>query len=168
MESPIKNLWSNFIMEKNQNKIWIVNISEYYHRTMGLLSFFNRPFSTLFINPLKSLGSPDRMLIIHSAMSQIIMTLETCRFSSGVDHCIKSRAKNASEARARIWSIIEKSQSYTEMNFWPNLEGGIMVRYHQNKESTMLLYTRCLLTTIANSNPANIIFGKSRSFFWIS
>ena len=65
-------------------------------------NFIKRRFSTVFINPLKSLGSPDRMLIIHSAMSQIVMTLETCRFSSGVDHCIKSRAKNASEARARI------------------------------------------------------------------
>mgnify|MGYP004191197659 CR=1 FL=1 len=30
------------------------------------------------------------------------------------------------------------------------------------------LLTRCLLTTIADSNPANVIFGKSRSFFWIS
>jgi hypothetical protein len=28
---------SNFIMEKNEKKIWFVNISEYHHRTMGLL-----------------------------------------------------------------------------------------------------------------------------------
>ena len=25
-------------MEKNEKKIWFVNISEYHHRTMGLLS----------------------------------------------------------------------------------------------------------------------------------
>ena len=30
------------------------------------------------------------------------------------------------------------------------------------------LCSRCLLTTIAYSNPAKVIFRKSRSFFWIS
>ena len=30
-----------------------------------------------------------------------------------------------------------------------------------------LVNIRCLLTTIADSNPANVIFGKSWSFFWI-
>ena len=30
------------------------------------------------------------------------------------------------------------------------------------------LQFRCLLTKIADSKPANVIFGKSRSFFWIS
>ena len=37
MESPIKNLRSNFIMEKNE-KNWFVNISEYYHRTLGVVT----------------------------------------------------------------------------------------------------------------------------------
>ena len=37
-ESPIKNLWSNTILEKNKNKkLWFVNISKYHHRTMGLV-----------------------------------------------------------------------------------------------------------------------------------
>ena len=34
--------------------------------------------------------------------------------------------------------------------------------------SSMITITRCLLTTISDSNPANVIFGKSLSFFWIS
>ena len=32
---PPKIYGSNFIMEKNKNKIWFVNISEYHHREMG-------------------------------------------------------------------------------------------------------------------------------------
>jgi hypothetical protein len=35
---PSKIYGSNFIMEKNEKKIWFVNISEYHHRTMGLIS----------------------------------------------------------------------------------------------------------------------------------
>ena len=36
---PSKIYGSNFIMEKNKNKFWFVNISEYHHREMGLLCF---------------------------------------------------------------------------------------------------------------------------------
>ena len=32
----------------------------------------------------------------------------------------------------------------------------------------LFLDSRCLLVTIADSSPANVIFGKSRSLFWIS
>ena len=35
---PSKIYGSNFIMEKNEKKIWFVNISEYHHRAMGLMS----------------------------------------------------------------------------------------------------------------------------------
>jgi hypothetical protein len=35
-------------MEKNEKKIWFVNISEYHHRTMGLISYF-----TYYNSPLK-------------------------------------------------------------------------------------------------------------------
>jgi hypothetical protein len=34
---PSKIYGSNFIMEKNEKKIWFVNISEYHHRAMGLM-----------------------------------------------------------------------------------------------------------------------------------
>ena len=33
---PSKISGSNFIMEKNGNKFWFVNISKYHHREMGL------------------------------------------------------------------------------------------------------------------------------------
>jgi hypothetical protein len=38
---------SNFIMEKNEKKIWFVNISEYHHRAMGLKSPNFKPPKTL-------------------------------------------------------------------------------------------------------------------------
>ena len=34
---PPKIYGSNFIMEKNKKILWFVNISEYHHRTMGLV-----------------------------------------------------------------------------------------------------------------------------------
>ena len=34
---PSKIYGGNFIMEKNKNKFWFVNISEYHHREMGLV-----------------------------------------------------------------------------------------------------------------------------------
>ena len=40
---PSKIYGSNFIMEKNEKKIWFVNISEYHHRAMGLSLHSNRP-----------------------------------------------------------------------------------------------------------------------------
>merc|ERR1712008_493762 len=47
---PSKIHGSNFIMEKTKNKFWFVNISEYHHREMGLLSlFYNFTRFTLFI-----------------------------------------------------------------------------------------------------------------------
>ena len=36
---PSKIYGSNFIMGKNKNKIWLVNISTYHHREMGLNDF---------------------------------------------------------------------------------------------------------------------------------
>ena len=35
---PSKIYGSNFIMEKNKNIFWFVNISKYHHREMGLMS----------------------------------------------------------------------------------------------------------------------------------
>jgi hypothetical protein len=37
---PSKIYGSNFIMEKNINIFWFVNISKYHHREMGLVSCF--------------------------------------------------------------------------------------------------------------------------------
>jgi hypothetical protein len=36
---PSKIYGGNFIMEKNEKKIWFLNISEYHLQTMGLLSY---------------------------------------------------------------------------------------------------------------------------------
>ena len=37
-KDPSKIYGSNFIMEKNKNIFWFVNISKYHHREMGLKS----------------------------------------------------------------------------------------------------------------------------------
>ena len=41
----------NFIMEKNERKFWFVNISEYHHQTMGLISSDKRRKKNRKIQP---------------------------------------------------------------------------------------------------------------------
>ena len=52
---PSKIYGSNFIMEKNKNIFWFVNISKYPHQEMGLLLHTNA-LCTAFLGLLKSFG----------------------------------------------------------------------------------------------------------------
>ena len=47
---PSKIYGSNFIMEKNEKKIWFLNISEYHLPTMGLLFEFLQAKIALYIS----------------------------------------------------------------------------------------------------------------------
>ena len=76
---------------------------------------------------------------------------------------------------------IVKTQSVYFFNYFQNLQHNCQLSflvtryiffffwylpiYFYTKNNLLI---RCLLVTIANSNPANVIFGKSQSFFWIS
>ena len=41
----LQTLGNNLIKEKNKTKIWFVNITEYHHREMGLISYKNLEIS---------------------------------------------------------------------------------------------------------------------------